>query len=435
MVASGQTHAVADPVTGEPEEAAVDATLPTERAIHLLRRRDFRRTYAAVVISELGDAFQYVALMWFALVAAGPLGILAVRMADSVPALLFGLHGGVVADRRDRRATMISADLVRGAVLVPVAIAGLTGHLQLWLLVVSAFVVVTATSYFDPAYGALLPTLVDRRNVQAANGLVRASAEAVRVGGWAAAAGLLAFMPLSVFFLFNAASFFVSGLLIAGVRVRRSTQEAVAMPRIREGFAALRPRRALAIGVVVLGLAVTISSGTWMVGVPQLVRNALHLGAGSFSLVAGTYALGAVLSGAVLSRVRVHHKVRVGLLLWTGYAAGYGLFALAHSLGPALVAGTIMGSIQASVLVLLYSAAQEEVPDALLGRVVGLISLVHRGAHATGLLLMGPLFAVLATRSVFVAAAIALPLVGVAGLVSLRTVPARGDAAPARATD
>jgi hypothetical protein len=426
---------VADPLTAEPEEAVVDATVPSERAIHLLRRRDFRRTYFAVVISELGDAFQYVALMWFALVTAGPLGILAVRLADSVPALLFGLHGGVVADRRDRRATMISADLVRGAVLVPVAIAGLTGHLQLWLLVVSAFIVVTATSYFEPAYGALLPTLVDRQNVQPANGLVRASAEAVRVGGWAAAAGLLAFMPLSVFFLFNAASFFLSGLLIAGVRARKSERVAVATPRVREGFAALRPRRALAIGVVVLGVAVTISSGTWMVGVPQFVRNSLDLGAGSFSLVAGTYGVGAVVSGAVLSRVRVRHKVRLGLLLWTGYAAGYGLFAVAHSLGPALVAGTIMGSIQASVLVLLYSAAQEEVPDAVLGRVVGLISLVHRGAHATGLLLVAPLFAVLATRSVFIAAAVALPLVGLAGLVSLRAAPARADAAPVRATD
>jgi MFS family permease len=424
---------VADPLTAEPEEAVVDATLPTERAIYLLRRRDFRRTYTAVVVSELGDAFQYVALMWFALVAAGPLGILAVRLADSVPALLFGLHGGVVADRRDRRATMIAADLVRGAVLVPVAAAGLTGHLQLWMLVVAAFVVVTATSYFDPAYGALLPTLVERRNVQAANGLVRASAEAVRVAGWAGAAGLLVFMPLSVFFLFNAASFFLSALLIAGVRAHKARQEAVATPRIREGFAALRPRRALAIGVIVLGVAVTISSGTWMVGVPQLVRKTLDLGAGSFSLVAGAYAVGAAASGAVLSRIRVHHKVRLGLLLWTGYAAGYALFALAGSLPPALLAGAIMGSIQASVLVLLYSAAQEEVPDALLGRVTGLISLVHRGAHATGLLLIGPLFAVLATRSVFIAAAIALPLVGLAGLASLKAAPARADAAPARA--
>ena len=40
------------------------------------------------MISELGDAFHYVALMWFALVSAGPLGVLAVRLADSIPALV-----------------------------------------------------------------------------------------------------------------------------------------------------------------------------------------------------------------------------------------------------------------------------------------------------------------------------------------------------------
>src|SRR5437867_5151800 len=100
------------------------------------------------------------------------------------------------------------------------------------MLVVAAFAVVTATSYFDPAYGALLPTLVERRNVQTANGLVRASAETMRVGGWAAAAGLLTFMPLSAFFLLNAASFFVSALLIAGVRAARTRTETVTPPRI-----------------------------------------------------------------------------------------------------------------------------------------------------------------------------------------------------------
>ena len=52
--------------------------------------------------SELGDAFQYIALMWAALIAGGPLGVIAVRLADSLPALLFGFHGGVVADRAGR---------------------------------------------------------------------------------------------------------------------------------------------------------------------------------------------------------------------------------------------------------------------------------------------------------------------------------------------
>jgi MFS family permease len=419
-----------DPLTTDAPAALAEDPPRRETALALLRRRDFRRAYGAVAISELGDAFQYIALMWFALVAGGPLGVIAVRLADSVPAIVFGLHGGVVADRWDRRRVMISADLVRGLVLVPVAIAGLMGHLPLAALVGAAFVITTATSYFDPAYGGLLPALVDRRNVQQANGLVRATADALSVGGWALAGLLLTVLPISAFFALNAASFFVSALMLAGVRARGRTRAAAhgERPRIREGFAVLRPRPALAASVAVLGVAVTLSSGTWIVGVPELVRSTLGLGAGSFSLVAAAYALGSICAGAALARFQVRHKARASMLAWTLYLPAYILFAVAGSLEIALAAGLVAGVGQGSSWVLINSAAQEQVPDRFLGRVTGLIALVHRGAHATGLLFVSPLFAVTAPASVFAAAAVAIPLTGLAGLLVSRAAEARAPA-------
>ena len=154
----GLEAVLADVLSAEPEESLPHAHRePSKGALHLLRRRDFRLTYAAIATSELGYAFQYIALMWFALEVAGPAGVLVVRLADSVPALLFGLHGGLLADRIERRRTMIAADLFRGAVLIPIAIAGLAGNIPLWGLVLAAFLLTAATSYFDPAYGALLP--------------------------------------------------------------------------------------------------------------------------------------------------------------------------------------------------------------------------------------------------------------------------------------
>ena len=419
---------MADPVPTEFATAHPEEAPRPETAVSLLRRRDFRRAYGAVAISELGDAFQYIALMWFALVAAGPLGVIAVRLADSVPAILFGFHGGVVADRWDRRRVMIGADLARGLVLVPVAIAGLTGHLPIAALVVAAFVITTATSYFDPAYGGLLPRLVDRRNVQQANGLVRATADALSVGGWALAGLLLTVLPISAFFALNAASFFVSALFLAGVRTRGESSHAAERPRIREGFAALRPRPALAASVAVLGVAVTISSGTWIVGVPELVRSTLGLGAGSFSLVAAAYALGSICAGLALARFPVKRKARASMLAWMLYLPSYGLFAIAGSLEVALLAGVVSGIAQGSSWVLINSAAQEEVPDRFLGRVTGLIALVHRGAHATGLLFISPLFAVTAPSGVFAAAAVAIPLTGIAGLLVSRAAEARAHA-------
>jgi len=400
---------------------------PGVGALGLLRDPEFRRLYLAVAASKLGDAFHYVALMWVALVAGGPLGVLAVRLADSVPALVFGLHGGVVADRRDRRRMLVEADLVRAAILVPVAVAGLTGHLPLWALVAAAFALTTAASYFDPAYGALVPTLVGRERVQQANALVQATADAVSVLGWALAAALLAVLPISGLFALDAASFVASAVLVAGIAARRPAAAGDERPRVREGLAALRGHRTLAVGVVTLGVGVTISAGTWIVGVPELVRTELGRGAASFSLVAAAYAAGSIVAGVVLARRRVADKARASLLAWALYLPAYGTFALAGSLSPALAAGALAGVGQTTALLLLTSAAQEEVPDRFLGRVMGLISLVHRSAHATGLLLVAPLFAFLAPGTVFAAAGLALPLVGLAAVAVAGTGFAHGD--------
>jgi len=415
---------VSDSVLDVPRE--LEPAPPRVRTLSLLRRRDFRRLYLAVAASELGDSLHYIALMWFALDAGGPLGVVAVRLADSVPALVFGLHGGIAADRFSRRRLMVSADVVRAVVLVPIAIAGIAGSLPLWALVVASFVLEAATSYFAPAYGATVPALVDRENVQQANALVQATAQALSVGGWAVAAALLTFMPVSIFFGVNAASFGISGVLIAGIRYAQEHDAGHGAPQLRAGIAALRLLPTLAASVVVLGVAVTITSGTWIGGVPTFVQDTLHRGAGSFSVIMVGYAVGSIVSGLLLARIPIRNKARMSLVVWAMYLPGYGLLALAHSL-PLAVAGAFCAALgQSSAVVLINSAAQEEVHDSLLGRVLGVISLTHRGAHATGLLLVSPLFAFTAARAVFAGSAIAVPVVGLAGLalaIALRKQP------------
>jgi hypothetical protein len=302
-------------------------------------------------------------------------------------------------------------------VLVPVAVAGLAGSLPLWALVVASFLLETATSYFEPAYGAAVPAVVDRANVQGANALVQASAQALSIGGWALAALLLTVLPISVFFAVNAVSFAASAALIARIRAGGEHDPHAAPPRVREGLAALRPLPALAAAVVAVGVCVTVTAGTWIGGMPTFVRDTLHHGAGGFSLVMVGYAAGSILSGAVLARLPLRRKARASLLAWTLYLPGYGLVAFAHSLGVATAGAFFAACGQSSAIVLLTSAVQERVPDRLLGRVLGVVSLTHRGAHATGLILVSPLFAVVGARAIFGASAVAVPLLGLAALL------------------
>jgi hypothetical protein len=281
----------------------------------------------------------------------------------------------------------------------------------------------------------VLPALVERNNVQQANGLVRASADAVGVGGWAIAAGLLTFVPLSAFFAVNAASYFVSASLVSRIHPTQAQvhPEETTREQIRAGLRALRLLPVLATAVAVLGVAVTIESGTWMVGVPELVRSELG-GAGAFSLVMTSYAIGSISAGIFLARRPIARKALGSLVAWCLYLPAYLLMGLAGSVPVACGGAICAGLGQGGAIVLVHSAAQADVPDRVLGRVMGLISLVHRGAHATGLLFVAPLFAFVEPRPVFFAAALAGPLVGLGGAAVAGALTRRAGAARGRAT-
>jgi hypothetical protein len=255
------------------------------------------------------------------------------------------------------------------------------------------------------------------------------------VGGWAVAAGLLAFLPVSVFFAVNAATFLVSAAVLAGVRTggKGEASGAGSLRELAAGFHALRARPFLAAAVVALGLAVTIAAGTWIAGTPQLVSENLDRAAGGFALVMTGYALGAIAAGVFLTKRQVRRKALGSLVAWSFYLPAYLVIGLAGSVEVAMAGAFLAALGESSAVVLLNSAAQEEVPDRVLGRVMGVISLVHRGAHATGLLLVAPLFAVVEPSLVFAGAALALPLVGL-GCAAWALATARAAAAPAPAT-
>src|SRR5207248_4087537 len=129
---------------------------------------------------------------------------------------------------------------------------------------------------------------------------------------------------------------------IARLRAGGARAAAETSPRLRQGIAALRPRRALSLAVVIFAVAMTITTGSWIAGVPTFVRNTLHRGPGGFSVVMIGFALGAIVVGGVLARVRVRAKGRASMLAWLMYLPAYGLIALTGSL-PLLV-GAVVGA-------------------------------------------------------------------------------------------
>ena len=348
--------------------------------------------------------------MWFAVVAAGPLGVIAVRLVDGLPALLFGLHGGVVADRWDRRRTMIAADLIRGSVLVPIAAAGIAGALPLAALIGAAFVVTTAASYFGPAFGAFLPSIVRRSEVQRANGLVSAANAGLATAGWAAAAALLGVVSVGTFFALNAASFFVSAALVSRIRQPAVAQERdeSRSPSLRHGFAGLRVRTGLPVAVGMLGAGMCVMTGVWTVGIADLAHSTLGHGAAGLALLLTATALGTISAATLLTRRQVRRKVFGSCLAWMLVAPGYVLLAFADSLPPALAGTFLVGAGSSAAVLLVTTATQESLPDDVLGRALGIVFVGHVGAKPIGLVTIAPLYVFLDPTTVFLAGAVAL---------------------------
>jgi DHA3 family macrolide efflux protein-like MFS transporter len=401
-----------------------------ESSLTLLRTRsDFRKAYAGGAISEIGDAFQFVALMWFAVDAAGPAGVIAVRLADSVPALIFGAHAGGIADRFDRRRTMIATDLARGLLLVPVAVAAVGGSLPLWSLVLVAFMLTTATTYFTPAARAFLPSIVGVTNMQQANALVTGTNASLAVVGWSMAAALLVFISVGAFFAVNAASFVLSAAFIARVRTaaRGGDRE---RPSLRHSLAALRPRPGLRTSIALYAAGMVVMTGVWTVGLAELAHSTLRHGAAGLSLLLAATAVGTVSAAILLAIKPVQRKVFRSCLVWVLLLPGYLLLGFADSLAPALLGTLIVGFATGAAFVLLTSAAQESVPDDVLGRVMGLVYTADVGAKPIGLIAIAPLFAVFEPTLLFVAGGL---VVGALAVVAAAVVSAETRRAVAAA--
>ena len=137
-----------------------------------LRHRDFRVLWLGMAVSLIGDGIFFVAVAWesYSLWNA-PVALSIVGIGMTVPTVAFLLVGGVVSDRCDRRIVMVWADSLRAASVAVLAILVLTDAVRFWQLVVLVAVYGAGTAFFTPAFEAIVPDLVPRADLPAANSL------------------------------------------------------------------------------------------------------------------------------------------------------------------------------------------------------------------------------------------------------------------------
>jgi MFS family permease len=182
----------------------------------LRHNRDFLKLWAGETVSLFGSQVTVLALPLTAvlLLGAGPFEMGLLTAAGYAPFLLIGLFAGVWVDRRRRRPILIAANVGRALLLATIPLAALLGVLQIELLYLVTFAVGILTVYFDVAYAAYLPALVDREQLVDGNAKLEMSRSTAQIAGPGSAGALVQLVGGALAIALDALSYLVSAVCL-----------------------------------------------------------------------------------------------------------------------------------------------------------------------------------------------------------------------------
>src|SRR3954463_4031207 len=197
----------------------ITALEPRAGALAAFSSRDFRLLWSGQVVSFVGDGAFMVALGWRVTALGGSLGY--VLALESLAMLATLLWGGVLADRYSRKLLMIGSDLARATLMAVFCVLDAAGHLGLSAILVLAVLFGAADGFFQPAFGGIVPLVVETPMLASANSWIGIARQGSAVAGPVLAAGFYGTVGPVVVWALDVGSFLVSAVALWLAHPRR----------------------------------------------------------------------------------------------------------------------------------------------------------------------------------------------------------------------
>lgn len=285
----------------------------------MLRNRSFRSLWLAGLISDTGDWLLLVSLPIVVYEYTGStLGTAAAFLVELIPPVLLSPLAARVANRLDRRRTLIVISIVQAVGLAPLLLV----HGRSGLLLLYAVIALESAlgALFDPAKNALLPTLVAPERLVSANSMIGLGQNAGRLVGGSFGGLLLALGGgLETIACVDAISFLACAALIASVSVSARRRELQAPATESSSWSTVLAIRPVRVSLIV-ALIVNIAQGLFVVLFVVFVARSLHGDSSEIGLLRGVQAIGAIAAGLVLARTGRVSAAR--LTAWAAIAIG-----------------------------------------------------------------------------------------------------------------
>ena len=425
-----ETQALDEAAAAEPGRTSTFAALEF---------RDFRLFWIGLVVSNSGTWMQQFGLGWLVVQLAikdgvpqlAPLYLGLVGLSRALPGLTFGLFGGVVADRADRRRLLMVTQLSAAVVAATLAILTITERINIVEVVLLSAMNSIIFSFDAPTRQAMVPRLVPDRQLMSAIGLNSAAFNGATLVGPLIGGVLIIPFGVGGLMLINALSY----LVIVGALLFMTPQPVVAAHRpamldsIREGLAFIR-RDPVLRWVVVLSIATALFTRPYIQLLPAEAR-LLGVGAMELSWLLAASGAGA-LCGALATASLGGWRRRGALLV--GGAFSHGVLLTLFGLQSTLIgAMTFVALTSFAVMVFMGMAntlMQTRTPDHLRGRAMSVHTMVFMGFMPLGQMVLGSAGTFIGIDRAFLAGGVVVVLL--ASFVALRVPAVRGAVATPR---
>lgn len=392
----------------------------SRRTFSALSIPNFRRFFIGQTISLIGTWMQSVAQSWLVFTlthSATDLGL--VVALQTLPVLLLGPYGGVIADRVDKRRLMIVLQSFMGVQALVLGVLALTHVVAFWQICLLAVILGLNNTFENPSRQAFVLEMVGGEKVRNAVSLNSTMVNAARAVGPAVAGIIIATSGVGFCFVLNAASF------IAVVYSLVSMETSTLMPseparrakgQLREGFSYVAKEPRLGIPLVMMAI-VGMLAYEFQVSLPVIASQTFHGGAATYGFLTASMGVGAVCGGLVTAT-----RGRTGLWPLTVAAGGFGAVILLAASSPLLglefVALAAVGWASVTFLATGNSTLQLEAAPSMRGRVMSLWAVAFMGSTPVGGPVIGWIIAATSARIGLGVGGLACLLAAAIGLIA-----------------
>jgi predicted MFS family arabinose efflux permease len=364
-----------------------------KRTFSSLNNRNFRLLWIGGMISHIGDEMQVVAVGWLVLVLTqSPFLMGVATLVQGVTRLIFGVIGGVIADRKDRHRLLIIYQGTEMLLAFFFSFLVLGGKIQYWQVLILLPFFSFLKAVYVVSRQAYVFDLVGKEELMNALALHSSGMNLAKIIGPSIAGVLIGLVGVGWCLFINGLSFV--GILICFLLMRpppsfrRDIQYPSILQDVRETFFYLMKDRIMLL-LVVSSFSLMIFGLQSQIILPLFAEHVLNVGASGFGFLVSGYGAGAVIGGVIMAGLGdIKSKGRCFLLFALCYAVLIIFFSFSTWFVLSMLIILLVGMMEMSFRTINQTLVQLLSPDQLRARILG-VYMLDRGIKPVGRFMVG----------------------------------------------